>query len=606
MFLARAFPLNEKSGLNMRGTFNVENVTIYESAPPAVPNSLESLSMEVDENQQEETIKETEEGQLVTGDPSTAPGEADKTAPSGDEVNPSIPSHIQESTLDMPSSTPSTPIPSVLSTPSPEDTNYSDFWSLQSILSNPTILFTNEKEMSPFKRKVKKVMALFLATDEKSHTSHDPKRTRNGSQHEQATTHKKPISPSNLSMESEKAFVPKWLTKRDLFELQLKDAAFRRSFLVQLYIISDFLLGQSSRAKEFWNSLPASNRSVMFPYVLKGSERKYFSDLNQTIKQLISDGSSKSDLNNLFEKTLTTTIFRDHNWQYWKLRNCPSFEKPSLDESLYRDISEKFTSKQQPRKKYWFSMGTAALSKAWKIETGLDKLKDPERYVIPSAVEYYEKIKKLRNPDSSDDLDNQKDKEENLSSLTWRGLRAARDHGMWSKFSQVTKERGFSGLFGEPDSHDQGSELTRASLTPDFIPSAIKEDEQQTVVDNDEPSSKITDSTEGLTAVDDASANSTEESTTGLSVLPIPEIVSTTPLGAEDGAGTLVSSEKNVVTESTTAIVEISVEGALKRTEPDGQPDTSNVPEPNDDSDINEPPKKRRRSSRTSAKHNED
>lgn len=472
IFLARAFPLTEKSGLNIRGTFNTDNETVYETDLPETDNRDEA------------------------------------------ELN----------------------------------KLYKTFWSLQSFFSDPVQLTTSPEKLAEFKKSINEVLPEMKKREAAAGSN---KRERDNEQ--------RLLEMETSDNDDEGYFVPKWLTRRDLFDKQLKDVTFRRSALTQISIIIDFLLGLTEKAKKRWTSaeVAAKNKSVMFNFTLSATDETDFLQIQKSIQR----PSLIVYMDPPYLRTINTVLQRDRYWQVWKLQNCPSFEKPPLPATDFEKSQDKVQNTLvKPRRKFWHAMGTPALSKIWKIKTGIDSLSHKNRYIIPETQSYYNSIKEstekfteehtVEVPEEehapspgptnsaeaattkddvkmSDNADKEKDgvdkesdnssetsgnKEDNknintesqtkeeaenksqdqtegaakeaenlgsdqvsaspaplkfkkvvkvskeeqkefdnqISSKTWRGLRAARAQGYWAKFGLVTELTGFSGLFETP------------------------------------------------------------------------------------------------------------------------------------------------------------
>lgn len=462
IFLARAFPLTEKSGLNIRGTFNTDNETAYETDIPVTENRDEAAFNSL----------------------------------------------------------------------------YKTFWSLQGIFSNPVQLTTSLEKLAEFKKSINDVLPEMKKRE-----------TATGGNKRERDNEQRLLNIENNDNDDEGYFVPKWLTRRDLFDQQLNDVTFRRSFLTQISIIIDFLLGLTEKAKKRWTSaeISANNKSVMYNFTLSAADETDFLQIQKSIQR----PSLIVYMDPPYLRTINTVLQRDRYWQVWKLQNCPSFEEPPLSASDFEKARDKVENTLvKPRRKFWHAMGTPALSKIWKINTGIETLSHKNRYVIPETQWYYNSIKEVtekfttehtvevpdednvstinkngnydvKNTDKSDgekEIDTKKDlnstarssdnngenkaatdtnqgrkdsketiensskedqnlnldrdltslsfpnmkkvlkvsKEEQkqfdnqISSKTWRGLRAARAQGYWAKFGLITDLTGFSGLFEEP------------------------------------------------------------------------------------------------------------------------------------------------------------
>ena len=86
-------------------------------------------------------------------------------------------------------------------------------------------------------------------------------------------------------------FNPKYLTSRDLFELEIKDLSFRRHILVQAIIIMDFLISLGSKAKEKQSTTTKQNLSVMYQdQILSDDDVKWAVDTKKSIADYLKQG----------------------------------------------------------------------------------------------------------------------------------------------------------------------------------------------------------------------------------------------------------------------------------------------------------------------------
>ena len=196
IFLFQSFPLGDRSSVNLRGEYHVENVTVYEDWPSRNEAKAED-GMELDQKEgtsegEKDIIKP--EGKSI---PEQQKDAAEQTGVSSKTVKfDAQEAKPQESTPDM-------------------DTLYPIFWSLQQNFSTPTRLF-EETNLQKFRsgldvtmRKFKEVHQELLARG----TSKLPddnkrgvKRKRNGQEDELSSS-----------------FNPKYLTSRDLFDLEVRN-----------------------------------------------------------------------------------------------------------------------------------------------------------------------------------------------------------------------------------------------------------------------------------------------------------------------------------------------------------------------------------------------
>jgi THO complex subunit 1 len=169
----QSFPLGDKSSVNLRGNFHVENVTTFEDFLKE-SNENEDL-MQVDADVSVPTVKEE----------SKSDEEAVKLGGSD------VPKDEGASTMDI-------------------DSLYPVFWSLQHSFSNPPRLF-EEDHFKHFQKSLEATLAKFKEV---------PKVIQSGD-----SDHKK--EPSEREGDNYDAFAntynPKYLTSRDLFKLEVRN-----------------------------------------------------------------------------------------------------------------------------------------------------------------------------------------------------------------------------------------------------------------------------------------------------------------------------------------------------------------------------------------------
>lgn len=123
-----------------------------------------------------------------------------------------------------------------------------------------------------------------------------------------------------------------------------------------------------------------------------------------------------------------TVLSRDKNWARWKIENCPSIAKPAIAPEAFLEakaVAKKTTTNKRLRPNPIGSLDLTFLVES-QTRTGLDKLKDPSRYQLPSVKSFQEKI-------DLDDMDidmaaNDEEKNaavESKASKSWRALRIA-------------------------------------------------------------------------------------------------------------------------------------------------------------------------------------
>ena len=183
LFLARLFPLSEKSALNLMSHFNLENVTTFSKH-----SDTETKQKQSNEEEGEEEM-ETDEGDRAD----------------------------------------------ILASQRPVDYNlYQKLWSLQDFFRQPSQCFNSERWKS-FTSNVHEVLRAFSSY--KLEYVHKTKRTIND---------KKPRLESmetSLSSFASSHYFAKYLTSEKLVNLQLSDSHFRRHVLIQILILFQYLTG---------------------------------------------------------------------------------------------------------------------------------------------------------------------------------------------------------------------------------------------------------------------------------------------------------------------------------------------------------------------------
>jgi THO complex subunit 1 len=162
IFLFQSFPLGDKSSVNLRGEFHVENVTTYEESVQATQNAQDRMDVDSAKLEQD-AAKAVESGPSPKNDPKTL----------------SI------------------------------DSLYPIFWSLQHAFSNPINLFSEDR-FADFRKGLEATLAKFKEVPKviqttNAESSRGAKRKLDETYDEFAST-----------------FNPKYLTSRDLFKLEVR------------------------------------------------------------------------------------------------------------------------------------------------------------------------------------------------------------------------------------------------------------------------------------------------------------------------------------------------------------------------------------------------
>lgn len=204
VFMFQSFPLGDKSSVNLRGEYHVENATTFDELPPKTESAGEA--MEVDsENAAIQTAASADSKIIATSSSgSSKPSEEQKG--STKSVSFDAKSNQAEKPLD----------PDIL---------YPIFWSLQQSFSQPKRLF-DQANLTDFKKGLEATMVMFksvhksVQNEQRSpsksleESKRGSKRKRGQQGHDLATT-----------------FNPKYLTSRDLFELEVSSDQDRLSYI---------------------------------------------------------------------------------------------------------------------------------------------------------------------------------------------------------------------------------------------------------------------------------------------------------------------------------------------------------------------------------------
>lgn len=404
-FLFQTFPLGDKSSVNLRGEFHVENTTRFEV--PEFRREPDGENMEIDA----EPVKAgNETPKAATPQPMAKPGS--KAVPI------KAPSKKAEE-------------PKLLS----NDELYPIFWRLQQDFSDPTRLFT-AGHFEIFKKGLASTIAKFKNTpavvQTKSSEDKDAQRGTKRKLGEDGTARTdgdEGFDRSPVSGDRKDHFLdnynPKYLTSRDLFDLELSDQAFQRHILVQALILIDFLLSLTEKVKKTLVALgSATNKALLYNFTLNEEDTRWANSTRATITNYFTvDQEGK-----LFNRMVDTVLVRDKNWVRWKIESCPSIVRDPVSaesEMAARKGAREWTKIRRVPAKPAGSMDLSFLDEG--IGGGLAALQDPVRYTTASIDELIDGIKT-----DELDLDFAMDDEEKamlqnaMANKRWRILRQAR------------------------------------------------------------------------------------------------------------------------------------------------------------------------------------
>lgn len=186
IFLFQSFPLGDKSSVNLRGEYHTENVTAFDELPQTAPNNENVMDVDMQDS----------EASKPSADSSDAAPDAHSQTDREVKRSSAIVGQAQDTSIDM-------------------DSLYPIFWRLQENFSAPTRLFDAE-QFSSFKKGLETTISSFQkvsidlekrgmtkGSEESARRGIKRKRTENGT-------------------EAANNFNPKYLTSRDLFELEVR------------------------------------------------------------------------------------------------------------------------------------------------------------------------------------------------------------------------------------------------------------------------------------------------------------------------------------------------------------------------------------------------
>ncbi|CAG8108937.1 unnamed protein product [Penicillium salamii] len=338
IYLFQSFPLGDKSSVNLRGEFHSENVTTFD----------EITQQPTDDQQQDTTMTE---GPEPTGSENTE-ATSEKTA--------SVPKVVvsgdgkKSENVDL-------------------DALYPLFWSLQASFSSPSQIFESERFAS-FKAGLEATLSAFrnINTELENHSA------SRASEDARKSSKRKRISDDT---EVATSFNPKYLTSRDLFDLEVSDTAFRRHVLVQALILLDFVLSLTPQAKT--RLVNTTNKSVLYGFTLNEEDTKWAIKIRKQIGDYLQQGPEGK----FYYRMVDTVLSRDKNWARWKAEGCPLIERPAISSSeytTYRENAVKMYANKRLRPSPMGSLDLKFLSDSEAL-ANIERLKESDRYSVPSA-----------------------------------------------------------------------------------------------------------------------------------------------------------------------------------------------------------------------------
>lgn len=247
------------------------------------------------------------------------------------------------------------------------DNLYSLFWSLQHVFSNPPKVF-DEQEFEAFKKGLELTIKKFKSMPKVPHISIDEsragaKRKRDEAREDLAST-----------------FNPKYLTSRDLFELEMSDLTFQRHILVQALILLDFLLSLTPRAKNKIAELKAQ-KAMIYNYTMSDDNASWATNMRSAIASYLQEGSDGK----FYYRMVDNVLSRDKNWVRWKIESCPPIERDPVSTGDYMKARSGAKRACTNRRLKAVPLGSIDLSFLSDMDNvnSLETLKVPGRFTAP-------------------------------------------------------------------------------------------------------------------------------------------------------------------------------------------------------------------------------
>ncbi|KAJ5675734.1 hypothetical protein N7462_008631 [Penicillium macrosclerotiorum] len=381
IFLFQSFPLGDKSSVNLRGEFHTENVTTYDE-------SVKSADFdEGDTTMTEGNDSSPAEGPVEGTSQSEEPSQVPKVVVSADQKDKT------KEKVDL-------------------DALYPAFWSLQSYFSAPSKMFDTAR-FADFRAGLEATLLAFKNIN----TELDKQNGSRASEEARKSNKRKRVADE---AEVGTSFNPKYLTSRDLFDLEISDMAFRRHVLVQALILLDFMLSLTSKAKLRLANL--TNKSVLYGFVLSEEDAKWAASMRRRIEAYLQEGPGGK----FYYRMVDTVLSRDKNWVRWKAEGCPAIERPAVSVPDYMTAREHATKMYANKRLRPAPMGSLDLNFLSDGEAlaNVERLKESDRFSVPAPDTFMMGIM-----DDEMDIDMAQTPDEKeiasmaKSSKTWRILR---------------------------------------------------------------------------------------------------------------------------------------------------------------------------------------
>ncbi|BGP51070.1 hypothetical protein JCM10450v2_006996 [Rhodotorula kratochvilovae] len=325
LLLSSVYPLGEKSGVNLRGAFNLGKGTVWEQQE--AQKEMDGAKEDAKKEEEDAKMAEVEEGEEAE------PGhEGVSGASSG---------------------------------------FYATFWSLQRYFNNPHLLFAagspaSSGPLAELQSGVRKTLGAFAAATKKekelSGAAKDGPAAADAGARGKARDEMTDTEEGAL----EEYFFPKFLTSRNLLDLELADPSFRRQILVQLLILFQYLLSLTPQSRARLAALPVTNAPALTAHVLAPESETWVRELrSRTLDEMDAMEGGRR-----FRKAVMVVLTREQNWTDWKLRSCLPFLQPALPAAAASETARARQKALQRRpKRFPYALGNPRLDRLWRHNT---------------------------------------------------------------------------------------------------------------------------------------------------------------------------------------------------------------------------------------------
>lgn len=403
IFLFQIYPLGDKSAVNLRGAFHEDNVTVFDdlSTPKHVNDEDDML---VDGEAQDEIHEDTEMAGATAENLETLPRAPRIESMPSEDPNKTIQDSKEEEQEQESDGLTET------------DKLYTTFWSLQNVFSDPPKLFDKE-ELDAFKHGLAVTLEKFRTTPKVLQTHATP---RNLPPAHQGTKRKRSTSKDAYASN----FNPKYLTSRDLFELELSDLTFQRHVLVQALIIIEFLLSLTPRAKRKTAETARKVQSALqYTLTLSDEDAKWAQDTRESIAKYLQSAGPDGKY---YYRMADTVLSRDKNWVNWKTEECPPISKPPIPTSDQLAAIGGAKRVCQPRRIKANPMGAVDLSfvSDTKNVNNLETLQGADKCKVEGTKTWVKEVERI-DLDLEMPGDDEAYLKEGRTTAVWRALRVA-------------------------------------------------------------------------------------------------------------------------------------------------------------------------------------